>query len=159
MSRSALLMLVACLWSACAAPVASPIDPVDELPKADRFEQEPNDEDAQALGVISPTLVVGGSMDECGADGSFEGSDVDRFSFAVGQPEAIDLGLIVRGGDLDLLLYNPLGELIADEHHASAAGEALQLSIGPDAVYELELRCWMGNEPEWRLLFEQGPEQ
>jgi hypothetical protein len=159
MSRSLLVILVAFLAPSCSAPNASSSDPVNGLPEPDRFEQEPNDEHPQALGVIRPTLVVGGTMDECGADGSFEGSDVDRFSFSVGQPEAIDLYLTVHGGDLDLLLYNPQGELMADEHQASAHGEALQFSIGPDAEYEVELRCWMGDEPGWRLVFEQGAEQ
>ena len=159
MLRSLFVMLVFLCSPACSASNSSSGDPVNQFALADRFEQEPNDETPESLGIITPSLVVGGTMDECGSDGSFEGSDVDRFLFSVGEPVAIDLQLSVRGGDLDLLLYNPQGELIADEHHASDQGEALQLSIGPDAEYEVELRCWMGDQPDWRLLFEQGAER
>jgi hypothetical protein len=123
------------------------------------LEEEPNDVDSQNLGAVTPGLVLGGTMSDCGEDGSFEGTDVDRFAFSVEASEQLELRLLVRGGDLDLRLYNPAGELLADEDSAGSEGEVVQFSIGPVAVYELELRCWMGEEPDWRLIFAQGGEQ
>ncbi len=132
---------------------------MDELPQPDLLEEEPNDVDSQDLGAITPGFVLGGTMSDCGEHGSFEGADVDRFAFSVEAPQQIDLRLMVRGGDVDLRFYNPAGELLADEDSASSEGEVVLFSIGPDAVYELELRCWMGDEPDWRLVFAQGGEQ
>lgn len=130
-----------------------------DLPSPDLLEVEPNDTEAQHLGEVAVGFVLGGTMSACGEDGSFEGADVDRFAFAVGAPQQVDLCLLVRGGDLDMRLYNPAGELLADEGSASSGGESVQFSLGPGAVYEVELRCWMGAEPDWRLVFEQGGEQ
>jgi hypothetical protein len=95
-------------------------------------------------------------MPSCGGDGSYAGSDVDRFSFSVAEPSRLHLRLAVVGGDLDLRLYDPEGELMADEDTPGIEGEELALSIGPGSDYGLELRCWMGSTPEWRLHFLAG---
>ncbi len=151
-------MCAACALVGCPASAPTTSNTADELPPPDLLEEEPNDLDSQALGVIIPGFVLGGTMSDCGEDGSFEGADVDRFTFLVEAPEQINLRLLVRGGDVDLRFYNPAGELLADEDSAGSEGEVVQFSIGPDAAYELELRCWMGDEPDWRLVFAQGGE-
>ena len=155
-ARLSLAMALAMFLRACPAADPSPDPRFDPLPLADLLEEEPNGEVSQALGVLRPRVVVGGAMSACGEDGSYEGSDVDRFSFAVEEPVLIHLQLLVRRGDLDLRLFDPQGELMADEDGAGAEGEALQFSIGPGAAYEVELRCWMGQEPDWRLVFALG---
>jgi hypothetical protein len=42
---------------------------------------------------------------------------------------------------------------MADEDTPGIDAEELQLSIGAGQDYGLELRCWMGSTPEWRLHF------
>jgi len=139
--------------SACPTPEGEPPPRDSGLEAADVLEVEPNDEVYQPLGTIAPPLVLGGTMSSCGAEGSFAGSDVDRFSFSVAQPTHLRLRLDVVGGDLDLRLYDPGGDLMADEDSAGVDGEQVELSIGPSADYGVELRCWLGDEPEWRLRF------
>ena len=142
--------------AACPAIDAEPPPVGSGLDAADVLEVEPNDESYQALGAIAPPLVLGGTMSSCGANGSFAGSDVDRFSFSVAEPTSLSLRLDVVGGDLDMRLYDPGGDLMADEDSAGVDGEQVDLSIGPLAEYGVELRCWLGDEPEWRLRFGVG---
>jgi hypothetical protein len=142
--------------AACPAPDDELLPVGSGLDAADVLEVEPNDEAYQALGTIAPPLVLGGTMSSCGGDGSFAGSDVDRFSFSVAEPTALSLRLDVVGGDLDLRLYDPSGDLMADQDTAGVDGEQVDLSIGPSAEYGVELRCWLGDQPEWRLRFGAG---
>jgi len=149
------VLVVALAASLCGCPSPGNGEPssLPELAQANLIEVEPNDEVSQALGVVDLPLVVGGTMSSCGGGGSYAGSDIDRFSFSVAEPSRLLLRLEVLGGDLDLRLYDPEGDLMADEDTPGIDAEELQLSIGPGQDYGLEVRCWMGSTPEWRLHF------
>lgn len=132
-------------------PEATPPEPP---PPPDQEELEPNDEAAQDLGVLD-TLpwMLGGAMDGCGGDGSWDGTDLDRFRFAVDAPRVLGIELRPDGGDLDLRLYDPDGELMVDRATEGLADEEVLLSLGPGASYEVELRCWLGDDATWRVEF------
>lgn len=140
----------------CPVPPDGQPGSAGQLVAADILEVEPNDRDFQDLGVIEAPLVVGGSASACGSDGSYEGSDVDRFSFSVAEPSLFSLRLEVLGGDLDLRLYDPDGDLMAVEDTPGIEPEEVELSIGPGGDYGAELLCWLGDSPDWRLVFADG---
>ena len=48
-------------------------------------------------------------------------------------------------------VFDPDGDLMADEDTAGVRSEELELSIGPGQDYGVELRCWMGSTPDWRF--------
>jgi len=147
------------LGAGCPAPVDEEPAPTSQLVAADILEVEPNDRDYQSLGVVEPPLVVGGTSSACGSGGSYEGSDIDRLSFSVAEPSQLSLRLEVVGGDLDMRLYDPGGDLMAVEDSPGIESEGLELSIGPDADYGVELLCWLGDSPHWRLIFSDGSSQ
>ncbi|MEE2828632.1 MAG: PPC domain-containing protein [Myxococcota bacterium] len=137
-------------------PAPGPPPGPDLPPEPDLVEVEPNDEVPQALGIIELPLLLGGSMAGCGSDGSFDGTDVDRFSFEVGAPVVLDIRLEAWGGDLDLRAYDPDGNLLSELDHSGIQPEELLLSIGPERTYSLEIVCWQGNAPEWRVALGSG---
>ncbi len=125
-------------------------------PEPDLVEVEPNDDVPQALGTIEPPLLLGGRMAGCGSEGSFDGTDVDRFAFEVAAPVVLDIRLEAWGGDLDLRVYDPDGNLLSELDHSGIQSEELLLSISPSRTYSLEIVCWQGNTPEWRLALGSG---
>ena len=128
---------------------------VGALPVADLLELEPNDDEAQELGPIELDFVLGGAMAACGSNGSFEGTDRDRFSFSLLEPALMELRLEVWRGDLDLRLSDPDGDVLFEGTQPGVEGEQVSFSIGAGSSYGVELRCWMGDQPSWRLVFSE----
>jgi hypothetical protein len=125
-------------------------------PPPDQEEQEPNDENPQDLGVLALPWELSGTMSGCGEDGDWMGTDVDRFAFEVAEPSILRITLVPDHGDLDLRIFDPGGELLADLATEGVAEEALGLSIGAGASYVAEIRCWIGEGASWRLRWEEG---
>ncbi len=129
------------------------ITPPPEPPPVDASETEPNDEVPNDLGVVPLPWTIGGTSGGCGSDGSWDGADTDLLAFAVAEATLLPIELQATAADLDLAVYDPDGDLLAHLESADAFGESLTISIGPDATYTVEIRCWIGDaDASWRLV-------
>ncbi len=146
-----LLWAVGCALPADDSPPGS--ETADALPDPDRLEEEPNEDQAQDLGWLVLPLVLGGTSEECGEDGSFTGADVDRFSFQLETAEILEIRLIAPDGDLDLELSNPTGDVLAAPEVQGNGDEVIEVALSPQRQYTAKIRCWMGEMPAWRLVF------
>jgi hypothetical protein len=120
---------------------------------ADAFEAEPNDEVAQDLGAISPNFYVAGRSSTCGADGAWEGADVDFLAFAFESDAFVRKRLRADGADLDLDLYDPDGNLLRELNGTGTDDELIDVSLEAGEAYSVRIRCWLGNDDRWILAF------
>ena len=120
----------------------------------DAAEVEPNDArlSAMELGVIASGFEVTGASASCPTDGTFAGSDEDWFSFTPASEQPLRLSLAMRGGDLDLAVFDADGDLVADGATTGLDDEELSLALDPMMTWFVRIRCWMGNDGAiWRL--------
>lgn len=151
------LIAIGCLLVAC--PSADDDDSADPsviyaFPEGDAVESEPNESQATAtdLGVIGVEYAVTGASSPCGASGTFDGADHDFLSFSLDTDQPVRFRLDMRGGDLDLAIFDDAGELIAEATETGLEDEELALALDPERVWTARIRCWQGNDDAiWRL--------
>jgi hypothetical protein len=156
--RHAPLTLLTLLGLACqpAGPVVEGVPPAPVRP-FDAEESESNDTVPRDLGSIALPFVVVGASRQCGNDGGWRDSDIDLISFSVGEPTVLEIDLQARSADLDMLVFDPDGNLMAQLDTPDAFGELVAISVGPGATYTVEIRCWIGDpDASWRLTFDHG---
>ena len=142
----------------CGCPAESDDDDdfgiVHAFPEGDAADLEPNDTPAtaQALGVVNRGFTLTGSAVRCGDGGTWEGADVDWFSFAPATGDPMLLRLDMWAGDLDHAVFDGDGELLVDGAVAGVQDEEIELALDPERDWFLRVRCWRGNpEALWRL--------
>ena len=153
-----ILVFAAVLLIGC-DPVVDDDDAADPtviyaFPEADATEDEPNDTSttADSLGVIPIDYAVTGESTTCGSDGTFDGADIDWLSFTPTSADPIRLRLDMRGGDLDLAIFDADGNLVADGATVGVEDEELALALDPNQVWLARIRCFLGNDGAiWRL--------
>ena len=156
--RHAPLTLVSLLGLGCepGGPVAPGAPAAPQRP-FDADESESNDSVPRDLGSIALPFVVTGASSLCGNDGQWRDADIDLISFAVGESTVVEIHLQATAGDLDMLIFDPDGNLVAQLDTPDDLGEFTTLSIRPGATYTAEIRCWVGApHSPWRLTFDDG---